>query len=115
MLPGQFNFLACRLCKGPSLLFFSRYVQTARRQLSLLSVARAVHAWIPSPSDPLHLVLNWRFQAPAVEDEDGFRDAAELPVWQTVGEEGGRNRICFKSLDLVNRAFKMQMPLADTS
>ncbi|KAJ6954059.1 hypothetical protein NC652_005707 [Populus alba x Populus x berolinensis] len=39
---------------------------------------------------------------------------AELPVWQTVGEEGGRNRICFKSLDLVNRALKMQMPLADT-
>jgi hypothetical protein len=25
-----------------------------------------------------------------VEDENGFRDAAELPVWQTVGEEGER-------------------------
>uniref|UniRef100_B9GTI2 Uncharacterized protein n=1 Tax=Populus trichocarpa TaxID=3694 RepID=B9GTI2_POPTR len=89
LLPAQFNFLACRLCKGPSLLFFSRYVQTARvcpnmkawRQLSLLSVARALHAWIPSPR---------RFQAPVVEDENGFRDAAELPVWQTVGEEGER-------------------------
>jgi hypothetical protein len=25
-----------------------------------------------------------------VEDENGFRDAAELPIWQTVGEEGER-------------------------
>ncbi|KAJ6939017.1 hypothetical protein NC651_005448 [Populus alba x Populus x berolinensis] len=58
--------------------------------------------------------LDPKSKAPAVEDEDGFRDAAELPVWQTVGEEGGRNRICFKISDLVNRALKMQMPLADT-
>ncbi|KAG6784036.1 hypothetical protein POTOM_009719 [Populus tomentosa] len=69
------------------------------------------------PGDPLHLVLNWRFQAPVVEDENGFRDAAELPVWQTVGEEGERKTasvLTFKSLDLVKRALKMQMPLADT-